>query len=138
MVDGFNWFYLIILLIPLSRILPRLIKKWRMKKFGITQQPTDNQFRTSNNMSESPIETFRVSQETKPKSTDMLVLGELNNGTKNFDALQKKLGIDNESLNSILEDLETQRLIRVEQKQGLFGPKVELYPTEEGVKRYHS
>ena len=89
-------------------------------------------------MSESPRETFRVSQETKPKSTDMLVLGELNNGTKNFDALQKKLGIDNESLNSILGDLETQRLIRVEQKQGLFGPKVELYPTEEGVKRYHS
>ena len=138
MVDGFNWFYLIILLIPLSRILPRLIKKWRMKKLGITQQPTDNQFQTPNNMPESPRETFRVSQETKPKSTDMLVLGELNNGTKNFDALQKKLGIDNESLNSILEDLETQRLIRVEQKQGLFGPKVELRPTEEGVKRYHS
>lgn len=30
--------------------------------------------------------------ESKPPSTDMMVLGELNHGTKNFDALQKILG----------------------------------------------
>jgi len=68
----------------------------------------------------------------------MLVLGELNHGTKNFDVLQKRLGIDNETLNSVLEDLENEGLMRVEQKQGLLGPKVELYPTEEGVKKYYS
>ena len=68
----------------------------------------------------------------------MLVLGELNHGTKNFDVLQKNLGIDNKTLNSVLEDLENQGLMRVEQKQGLLGPKVELYPTEEGIKKYYS
>ncbi|HEY4679819.1 MAG TPA: hypothetical protein VIH04_00965 [Nitrosarchaeum sp.] len=139
--NGFMWIYLIFLLIPLSRILPRLIKKWKLKNSGIPQQSFDNQFQVSNNtVSESSRDTFRAQspKELKPKSTDMLVLGELNHGTKNFDALQKKLGIDTETLNSVLEDLENQGLMRVEQKQGLLGPKIELYPTEEGIKKYYS
>jgi len=139
--NGFIWIYLIFLLIPLSRILPRLIKKWKLKNSGVTQHPLDNQFQVSNNtISESSKDTFvaQPQRESKPKSMDMLVLSELNHGTKNFDVLQKKLGIDNEALNSILEDLENQGLMRVEQKQGLLGPKVELYPTEEGVKKYYS
>jgi hypothetical protein len=139
--NEFVWIYLIFLLIPLARILPRLIKKWKIKKSGTSQQPFDNQLQVSNNtMSESSRETFKEQpqRESKPESTDMLVLGELNHGTKNFDVLQKRLGIDNETLNSVLEDLENQGLIRVEQKQGLLGVKVELYPTEEGVKKYYS
>ena len=139
--NGFVWIYLIFLLIPLSRILPRLIKKWKLKNSGIPQQSFDNQFQVSNNtVSESSRDTFRAQspKELKPKSTDVLVLGELNHGTKNFDALQKKLGIDTETLNSVLEDLENQGLMRVEQKQGLLGPKIELYPTEEGIKKYYS
>ena len=139
--NGFMWIYLIFLLIPLSRILPRLIKKLKLKNSGIPQQSFDNQFQVSNNtVSESSRDTFRAQspKELKPKSTDMLVLGELNHGTKNFDALQKKLGIDTETLNSVLEDLENQGLMRVEQKQGLLGPKIELYPTEEGIKKYYS
>jgi Holliday junction DNA helicase RuvA subunit len=68
----------------------------------------------------------------------LLVLGELTRGTKNFDLLQKTLGIDNDTLNSVLEDLEKKGLMRVEQKQGLLGPKVELYPTEEGLKKFYS
>lgn len=139
--NGFVWIYLIFLLIPLARILPRLIKKWKIKNSGTPQQPFDNQLQVSNNtISESSRETFKAQpqRELKPKSTDMLVLGELNHGTKNFDVLQKRLGIDNETLNSVLEDLENQGLMRVEQKQGLLGPKVELYPTEEGVKKYYS
>lgn len=106
------------------------------KNSGIAKQPFDNQFQVSNNtISESSRDTFRAQpqRESKPKSTDMLVLGELNHGTKTL-MFFKKLGIDNETLNSVLEDLENQRLIRVEQKQGLFGSKVELYPTEEGIK----
>ena len=137
----FVWIYLIFLLIPLSKILPRLIKKWKLKNSSVTPQLSDNQFQVSNNtLSESSRETFRVhhQRESKPKSPDMLVLGELNHGTKNFDVLQKNLGIDNKTLNSVLEDLENQGLMRIEQKQGLLGPKVELYPTEEGIKKYYS
>lgn len=139
--NGIMWIYLIFLLIPLSRILPRLIKKWKLKNAGIPQQSFNTQFQVSNNaVSEPSRETFRAQsqRELKPKSIDMLVLGELNHGTKNFDTIQKKLGIDNETLNSILEDLENQGLMRVEQKQGFLGPKIELYPTEEGIKKYYS
>jgi len=139
--NGFIWIYLIFLLIPLSKILPRLIKKWKLKNSDIPQQPFDNRFQVSNNtLSESSIDTFRTQpqRELKPKSIDMLVLCELNHGIKNFDVLQKKLGIDNETLNSILEDLENHGFLRVEQKQGFFGSKVELYATEEGVKKYYS
>ncbi|EPA06133.1 hypothetical protein BG20_I0628 [Candidatus Nitrosarchaeum limnium BG20] len=96
-------------------------------------------FKLSNNNTIESSDTFDVpSTGSPPKSIDMLVLGELSHGTKNFDALQKKLGVDNEKLNSVLEDLENKKFMKVVQKQGLFGPKIELHPTEEGLKKYFS
>ena len=41
-------------------------------------------------------------------------------------------------LNSILEDLEKKGLMKVVKKQGMFGPKVELYSTDKGFKEYYS
>ena len=67
-----------------------------------------------------------------------MVLGELNNGTRTFEKVQKNTGLDSEELNKILENLEKQGLLKVQQKQGLFGLKVELYPTEKGFKEYYS
>ena len=52
--------------------------------------------------------------------------------------LEKKTGFDSEELNSILEDLEKQGLMRVEQKKGLLGIKIELLPTEKGYRKYDS
>ena len=74
----------------------------------------------------------------KPQSLDMLVLGELNRGVKNFDAIQRNLGIDMEKLDETLESLEKQGLMKVQHKQGLFGPKIELIPTEKGFKKFYS
>jgi len=37
-----------------------------------------------------------------------------------------------------LEDLEKRGLMKVEEKSGLFGPKVELYLTDKGYKEYYS
>ena len=74
----------------------------------------------------------------KPKTKSMMVLGELNNGTRTFEKVQKNTGLDSEELNKILENLEKQGLLKVQQKQGLFGLKVELYPTEKGFKEYYS
>ena len=68
----------------------------------------------------------------------MLVLGELNRGTKYFENLQKKTGFDSMELESILEDLEKNGMLKVHQKQGLFGLKTELLPTEKGFKEYYS
>lgn len=48
---------------------------------------------------------------------------------------KKYWGIDIDTLNSVLEDLENKGFMRAKHKQGLFGPKVELYPTEEGIKK---
>lgn len=46
--------------------------------------------------------------------------------------------IDNKELDSILEDLESRALIKVVKKQGMFGPKIELYSTDKGFKEYYS
>jgi DNA-binding MarR family transcriptional regulator len=135
----FAWVYLIFFLIPLAKILPRLIKKWKTKHFDSTH-PSENLFQASNNISFKPTrESVDMSYKQESYgSTDMLVLGELSRGTKNFDTIQKKLYIDPKILDMILEDLENQGLMRVDQKKGLFGLKVELYPTEEGRKKYYS
>ena len=77
-------------------------------------------------------------ENSKPKTKSMMVLGELNNGTRTFEKVQKNTGLDSEELNKILENLEKQGLLKVQQKQGLFGLKVELYPTEKGFKEYYS
>jgi len=68
----------------------------------------------------------------------MLVLGELNSGTKNFESIKKNTDLDSTELNSILEDLEKRGLLRVEHKQGLFGTKIELYSTEKGFREYYT
>jgi len=136
--SGYMWIYLIFLLIPLSRVLPRIIRKYRKNNPPANISP-DKVFKLSNNNTIESSDTFDVpSTGSPPKSIDMLVLGELSHGTKNFDALQKKLGVDNEKLNSVLEDLENKKFMKVVQKQGLFGPKIELHPTEEGLKKYFS
>ena len=138
--NGFIWIYLIFFLIPAAKLLPRLIKKLKNKS-GIVQPQYDTQYNVSNEMmSESNPKRSEISSnlDSKPKTTEMLVLGELTRGTKNFDSLQKILGIDNDTLNSVLENLENKGLMRVEQNQGLFGPKVELYQTEEGIKKFYS
>jgi len=137
--DGFIWIYLIFFLIPLARIIPRLIKKWK-KQSGMPQQ-YDSQYHVSNDtVSESHSKKSEMPSkiDSKPKTTEMLVLGQLTRGTNNFDSLQKILGIDTDTLNSVLEDLEKNGLMQVDQKQGLFGQKIELHPTEKGIKKFYS
>ena len=68
----------------------------------------------------------------------MQVLGELNKGTKDFNKIQKNLGIDNQELENILNGLEDQGLMKVIKKKGIVGVKVELYPTDKGFKKYYS
>ncbi len=68
--------------------------------------------------------------EQEPK--DLIVLGAIKNGIKNFDKIKKTTQIDAEELNAILEKLEERGLISVQEKKGWFGPKVELRTTEKG------
>ncbi|MCH7969302.1 MAG: hypothetical protein IH841_08690 [Thaumarchaeota archaeon] len=75
---------------------------------------------------------------TKPETKDMLVLGEINREATNFKKLLKVTGLERDELIPILDDLEERGLMRVEQKSGMLGPKVEFYVTDKGFQEYYS
>ena len=127
--DGIPWIYLIFFMIPLVRILPRIVRKLR----GDDNTRTKSQFSQKN----LEMEQRHESVET-PQTKDMQVLGELNKGVKDFNKIQSNLGIDNQKLEIILNSLEDQGLMKVIKKKGLVGIKVELYPTDKGFKKYYS
>ena len=137
---NFSWIYIIIFLaIPLARIIPRLLAK---RGIGVKPQTIkERQFPPGfDNFSQNPSMESSKPQinPSKPQTKSMMVLGELNRGIKNFENLQKNTGFENKELESILEDLEKNGLMKVQQKQGLFGLKTELLPTDKGFKKYYS
>lgn len=140
--EGFAWIYLVFfLVIPLSRILPKLIRKWRGKAQSNPEPFNQKSYNsTKETITESPQNTNRmdIPREMKPPTLNMLVLGELNRGTKNFDAIQRNLGIDGKTLDKTLQNLEEQGLMEVQNKQGLMGPKIELVLTNKGFKKFYS
>ncbi len=139
--EGFAWIYLVFfLVIPLSRILPRLIRKWKEKNQVVSEQFTQKTYQSTNEtIAESPQKIHQeIPKEMSPQTLDMLVLGELNRGTKNFNSIQRNLGIDNEPLEKALQSLEEQGLMKIQNKQGVLGPKIELIPTDKGFKKFYS
>ena len=63
---------------------------------------------------------------------DVIVLGAIKSGAKKFDKIQKITKIDPKELNEILEKLEERKLIKVEEKKGWLGKKIEIQTTEKG------
>jgi len=131
---NFSWIYLVIFLaIPLARIIPRLLARRKMKN-NSSQTVQERQFQPSfDEYSEKPQR-----ESSKPQTKNMLVLGELHKGSKTFENIQKNTGLSNKELEEILDDLEKDGMLKVHQKQGLFGAKIELYPTDKGFKEYYS
>jgi len=68
--------------------------------------------------------------ESEPK--DVIILGSIRRGKKKFSNIQNETKISPEELNSILEELENRKFIRVEELKGWFGKKIELKITEDG------
>jgi len=143
----FSWFYLIFFLIPLARIVPRLIRKWRNKDNLMGENQFNQNFQKTEQMPDSfeKPKSFETSQSfEKPKSfekpveLDMQVLSEINNGVRDFNQIQKNIGIDNKDLENILTDLEKKDLMKVVKKSGLTGNKVEIHPTEKGFKKFYT
>ena len=68
---GGMWIYLIFLIIPLTRILPRILRKYRRKNAGLEPEPAekhlDRQFFTSKRMPEPPRFREEPPQEPQPK-----------------------------------------------------------------------
>ena len=113
--------------IPLARIIPRFIAKRR--------QQNPDQMHSEFGRFDSQIQTR---QEPQNLSNDKMVLRELNQGVKSFEKIKKNTRLDAKTLESILEKLEKDGLMKVVQKQGMFGVKIELYPTDKGFKEYYS
>ena len=67
---------------------------------------------------------------TEPK--DIIVLGAIQAGIKKFEKIQKMTQIEPEELNSTLEQLENSMFIRVAEKSGLLGKKIEIIITKKG------
>ena len=147
MEADFSWVYLIIfLMIPLARILPRVLRKLKTgdfnsqdisqrqygSDFGRFEKQSDEQFDSNTSEYQEPPKS------SKPQTKNMLVLGELHRGVRLFENIQKNTGMTTEELNSILEDLESNGFMKAQQKSGLFGMKTELVPTDKGFKEYYS
>ena len=138
---NYSWVYLIIFLaIPLARIIPRILAKYGIGK-NTTNTIQEKQFQSGfDEYSQKPqMESSEPSMNTsKPQTKNNLVLGVLNRGSKTFENIQKNTGLDNTELDAILEDLEKNGLMKVVHKQGMFGPKTEIIPTDKGFREYYS
>jgi predicted Rossmann fold nucleotide-binding protein DprA/Smf involved in DNA uptake len=95
------------------------------------------QFKTNSSKIETPRRNL-LEPELKSETKDMQVFEALNHGAENFEKIQKITGLEHDELVSILEELEKRGMIKVEEKSGLFGSKIGLYPTNNGIKEYYS
>jgi len=135
MTDHFYWIWIIFLMFPLIRIIQRYLRKRNMQNYTkSSEKHLEMQLQTN---SSETIDTPRRNL-TRPETKDMLVLGELNRGAKNFETIQKITGMERDELISILDDLEKRGLMRVEKKSGFLGTKIELYVTDKGFQVYYS
>ncbi|AFS83285.1 hypothetical protein [Candidatus Nitrosopumilus sediminis] len=135
---NFSWIYIIIFLaIPLARIIPRILAKKGIGK-NFSQPKPQNEFQSGFAENSMNVQEKSKMESSKPQSKNDLVLGALNKGSKSFESIQKNTGLNTQELDSVLEDLEKNGLLKVVHKQGLFGPKTELHPTDKGFKEYYS
>jgi len=140
MTEHFYWIWAIFFIIPLVSIIRRYLRKRNIQNFSkSSEQYHEMQFKTNSSRIETPRRNLLEPEpEPKHQTKDMQVFDVLNYGAENFEKIQKITGLKHDELVSILDDLEKRGLIIVKQKSGLFGPKVELYATDKGIKEYYS
>ena len=66
------------------------------------------------------------------EAKDLIILGAINKGAKQFNKISKVTKIKPQELNNILERLENHGFITAQEKKGWLGGKIELYVTEKG------
>ena len=121
----------------------RYLRKRNTQNFSkSSEQYHEMQFQTNSSKIETPRRNLLEPEpepklepklepepEPKHKTKDMRVFEVLNHGVGNFEKIQEITGIKHDELVSILEDLEKRGMMKVEEKSGLLGSKIELYPT---------
>jgi hypothetical protein len=137
MEENFAWVYLLaFFIIPLASMVPRMLRKRMKNKEKNLSQRTIPEKRQIQSNPEYSNESQIESSKFQPKN--MLVLGELIRESKTFENIQKNTGLSNKELDFILGDLEENKMLKIHQKKGLLGIKIELYPTEKGIQKYHT
>ena len=154
MEENYSWIYLLIfLIIPLARILPRVLKRAGLKQNTSTrpESPRGNFFQESSpdnfqesspdNFQESSPDNFRESPRkeefsTKNWSKEKIVLGLLMTNISKFEELQKRANLSTNNLDTILQDLEKKRFMMPVEKSGPFGKSIQLKITEKGAAEF--
>jgi len=150
MTEHFYWIWAIFFIIPFISIIRRYLRKRNTQNFSkSSEQYHEMQFQTNSSKIETPRRNLlepepepkpepKLEPEPKHKTKDMRVFEVLNHGVGNFEKIQEITGIKHDELVSILEDLEKRGMMKVEEKSGLLGSKIELYPTKKGINEYYS
>ena len=116
---------------PESKVDGKISGKWTSEPPGTEPEP-EHESEPEHKPESEP------EHKPEPETKHLLVLERMNRGAKKFEKIQKITGLERDELASILEDLEKRGLMKVEEKSGLFGPKVELYLTDKGSAKIHS
>jgi predicted transcriptional regulator len=154
MEENYSWIYLLIfLIIPLARILPRVLKRVGLKQNISTrpESPRENFFQESSpdrfqesspdRFQESSPDTFEESPRkeefsTKNWSKEKIVLGLLMTNISKFEELQERANLSTNNLDAILQDLEKKRLMMPVEKSSPFGKSIQLKITEKGAAEF--
>jgi predicted transcriptional regulator len=154
MEENYSWIYLLIfLIIPLARILPRVLKRVGLKQNTSTrpesarenffQESSPDNFQESSpdNFQESSPDNFQESPRreefsTKNWSKEKIVLGLLMTNISKFEELQKRANLSTNNLDTILQDLEKKRLMMPVEKSGPFGKSIQLKITQKGAAEF--
>ena len=70
------------------------------------------------------------------ENKETVVLGIISRGVSKFGKISQESNIEPKDLELILQKLENSGLIRVNEKKGLLGTKIEINPTEEGYREF--
>ena len=151
MEENYSWIYLLIfLIIPLARILPRILKRGDLKKniSARLESPRGNFFKESDsadNFEELPSREESPSREelpsreefsTKDWSKEKIVLGLLMSNISKFEELQKRGNLSTNNLDRIIQNLEKNGFMTPVEKSGPFGKSIQLKITEKGAREF--
>ena len=145
----YSWIFLLIfLIIPLARILPRILKRTGFKEniSARLESPRENFFKESDsadNFKESDsADNFKESPPTEEEfstrnwSTEKIVLGLLMSDISKFEELQKRGNLSTNNLDRILQNFEKKGFMTPVEKSGPFGTSIQLKITEKGIREF--
>ena len=139
MEENYSWIYLLIfLIIPLARIVPRLLRRAGLKEniSARPESPRGNFFQESSSPDNFQESSRREEFSTKNWPKEKIVLGLLLTNITKFEEIQKRGNLSTNNLDTILQDLEKKGLMKPIEKTGPFGKSIQLRITEKGAAEF--